>query len=115
MNLLVTLAQAQAHLRDYYPQNESRIMTILYGVSQAVLNYIDQGCEDFTDSAGDVYTDSNGEPEGVPYPVQVATLLWLDQIYWDKDHHDVNSQWGYGYPPAHVVSILYPYRPPVAT
>lgn len=113
---LVSLAQAQDHLRDYYVENEGDIELKILAASRACITYLDGGEDSFTDSDGQVAQDSNGTPQGVPEDIQAACLLLLGEFHRNRDGEQggaVDAQYGYGYLPRPVVALLFPYRSPV--
>lgn len=115
---LVSLAQAQDHLRDYYSENEGHIELLITAASRACLKYLDGGEDSFADSDGQIAQDSNGTPIGVPEDIQGACLLMLGYLYRDREPDLTADSFfavstGYGYLPRAVMSLLFPYRSPV--
>jgi hypothetical protein len=113
---LVSLAQAQDHLKDSYSENENDIALKIKAASKAIIKYLDGGEDAFTDSDGQLAYDSNGEPLGVPEDIQIACLLLLGEFYRNRDGEQggaIDAQFGYGYLPRPVVALLFPYRSPV--
>jgi hypothetical protein len=113
-NELVTLEQAQAQCRTYDAADESALTLYIRAASRAVLAYLDGAS--FLDSDGNVPTDSNGNPDGVPEDVQLAALFLVGEFYRNREAEQdgaMDSQFGYGYLPRPVVALLYPYRSPV--
>lgn len=110
--MLVSLAQASAHLRRDTAADDADLTLKVYAASAAVMNYIQgPGIDGFTDSAGDVFVDSNGEPVDVPYDVQAATLLLIGYFYKNRDDNP-DGAFERGYLPAPVCALLTPYRDP---
>jgi hypothetical protein len=114
--MLVTFAQAAAHLRRDTTADDADLTLKIEGASKAVMNYIQgPGIDGFTDSAGDVFEDSNGVAQDVPRDIQSATLLLLSDFYNNRTptaSDPVPAEFGYGYLPRAVVALLYPYRSP---
>lgn len=113
--MLVTLQQASDHLRRDTSDDDNDLTLKIHAASAAVLNYLDEGAESFLDSAGDVLVDSNGDPTGVPFEVQAATLLLIGEFYKNRggmQEGEIDQKWGYGYLPRSVVALLYPLRDP---
>lgn len=114
---LVTLAQARDHLRSDTDADDSSVDLMIEAASEAVMGYLEDYILTFTDSSGEVYTDSNGDPVGVPVRVQQATLMMVGYLYRERDgsqEHKVDSQFGYGYMPQGVTALLFPLRKPAA-
>lgn len=111
MVMLVTLQQARDHLRSDSTDDDNDLTLKIHAASGAVLNYIRNGADIFTDSSGEPVLDSNGGPIGIPYEVQAATLLMLGYLYKDRDG-DPDKAYEYGYLPMPVMSLLYPHRVP---
>jgi hypothetical protein len=112
--MLVSLAKAKLHLRVDHDDDDSDIELKLMAASGAVVNYLKSGAT-FLDSSGEVETDSSGDPVGVPYQVQAATLLLLGDFYKNREsitEDAVDGQFGYGYLPKYVTALLYPLRDP---
>lgn len=111
MVMLVGLAQAKEHLRVDDADNDNDLILKIHAASAAVLNYIRNGADAFTDSSGEPILDSNDNPLGIPYEVQAATLLMLGYLYKDRDS-DPDKAYEHGYLPMPVMSLLYPWRVP---
>lgn len=111
MVMLVSLQQARDHLRSDATDDDSDLTLKIHAASAAVLNYIRNGADIFTDSSGEPILDSNGAPIGIPYEVQAATLLMIGYLYKDRDS-DPDKAYEYGYLPKPVMSLLYPHRVP---
>jgi hypothetical protein len=102
MNDLVTLAQAQDHLRDYYAANEPDIKTKITQASAAVLDYMK-----FPE--GSVMWDADSAPP----LVQAAVLLTLSWLFDDRTGGDnVEGQVALGYLPQSVTDLLHRMRDP---
>lgn len=111
MVMLVSLQQGKDHLRIDNSDEDNDLTLKIHGASGAVLNYIRNGADVFTDSAGEPILDSNGAPVGIPYEIQAATLLMLGHLYKDRDG-DPDKAWEMGYLPKAVTALLYPFRVP---
>lgn len=112
---LVTLAQVSAHLRRDTTADDADLEDIIEAASEMVVDYIGAAADAFLDSAGDPVEDSNGEYPDVPKRVQRATCVLAGFLYKERDgsnENQVPSQWGYGYLPVGVVSLLYSMRKP---
>ena len=108
---LVTLQQAQAHLRTDSAADDVWIQDWITIVSAAVMSWLKddwRAYEPTLDSNGDVMRDSNDDPipaedsNGLIVKAQVrgAVLLELAQQYRFRDGSDaaaVPSHWGHGY------------------
>ena len=113
---LVTLAQARAHLRSDTDADDADLQLKIEAASEAVMDYLgDYGSEDFTDSAGDVYEDSNGIAQDVPARVQQATLVTVAWMYRERDGSNENEvSAGHGFTlPKSATALLYSRRRPV--
>lgn len=111
MVMLVSLTQAKDHLRVDTSDGDNDLTLKIHAASGVVLNYIRNGADAFTDSAGDAIEDSNGNPIGIPFEVQAATLLMLGYLYTNRDS-DPDKAYGLGTLPNDVTALLYPYRVP---
>lgn len=112
--MLVTLQQAKDHLRVDYDDEDAEITLLSQAAGAAIIDYLKSGAT-FLDSSGDVPVDSSGDPDGVPYQVQAASLILIAELYKNREAEqdgEVNSQFGYGYMPRSVVALLYPLRDP---
>lgn len=99
---LVTLAQAQDHLRDYYPANESDIEQKVTQASAAVLDYLKRAAD------AEPWT-----PTTAPPVVQAAVLLTLSWLYDDRTGGDnVEGGVAMGYLPQSVTDLLHRSRDP---
>lgn len=114
---LVTLAQARAHLRSDTDADDADLEMKIEAASELVMDYIGDGAEAFTDSAGDVYEDSNGLALDIPVRVQQATLVTVNWLYKERDGGNeaaVDPQFGYGYTlPKGAIALVYSMRRPV--
>lgn len=111
MVMLVSLAQAKEHLRVDDADNDNDLILKIHAASAAVLNYIRNGADVFTDSSGEPIVDSNGNPIGIPYDVQAATLLMIGYLYRMRDNNE-DGEFEMGYLPKPVTALLYVYRVP---
>lgn len=111
MVMLVSLVQAREHLRIDTLDEDNDLILKIHAASAAVLNYIRNGADIFTDSTGEPIVDSNGAPLGIPYEVQAATLLLLGYLYRQRDS-DEDKEWEMGYLPKPVTALLYVHRVP---
>lgn len=110
--MLVTLQQASDHLRRDTTADDTDLTLKIHAASGMVMNYIQgAGIDGFTDSAGDVFVDSQGDPLDVPYAVQAATLLMIGYLYRLRDGNG-DGDFDRGYLPMPVTAILQPYRDP---
>lgn len=113
MVMLVSVDQASAHLRRDTDSDDLDLLGKIMGASQAIMNYIAGGADGFTDSNGDVLPDSDGVAIDVPYDIQIACLLLIGEFYKNREAKQegvVGAQFGYGYLPQPVISLLMPYR-----
>ncbi len=102
MNDLVTLKQAQDHLRDYYPANEPDITMKITQASAAVLDYLKNPA-----------TAADWTEETAPPLVQAAVLLTVSWLYDDRTGGDnVEGQVAHGYLPQSVTDLLHRMRDP---
>lgn len=116
--MLVSLEQARQHLRSDTDADDADLVLKIEAASEAVMSYIsDNHSAAFTDSAGQLYEDSQGIAIGVPRRVQSAALLTVAYLYRERDGKSeagVDAQWGYGYTlPKSATMLLYSMRRPV--
>lgn len=111
MVMLVSLQQAKDHLRLDSNDGDNDLTLKIHAASGAVLNYIRNGADVFTDSSGEPILDSNGTPIGIPFEIMAATLLMVGYLWKDRDG-DPDGAYTLGYLPMPVMSLLYSYRVP---
>lgn len=110
--MLVTLQQASDHLRRDTDADDNDLILKIEGASEAVAAYLKTaGMASFTDSAGDLILDSNGDAVGVPRQIQSATLLMVGHLYRDRDA-DSDKAYEMGYLPRPVTALLFSLRDP---
>lgn len=109
--MLVTLQQVKDHLRIDNDAGDSDLLLKTRAASRAVLNYLKDGSESFTDSAGDPIEDSNGDAIGIPEDVQDATLMMVGYLNNVRDS-DPDRAFEMGYLPKPVMALLYSRRDP---
>lgn len=109
MTMLITLAQAQAHLRVDSDADVADLTLKIHAASAVVLNYLKSGVERLFDSSGALPTDSAGIPD-IPYEVYAATCLMLGYLYKQRDE---STDFQMGFVPPAVTALLYPLRDPV--
>lgn len=125
--MLVTLQEASEHLRRDTTDDDQDLTLKIHAASAAVLNYLKReslAYEPERDSSGNVIRDEDGFPipvlddDGDPivrFEVRAAVLLMLGELYKNREGEqggEIPTQWGYGYLPRPVVSLLYPLRDP---
>jgi hypothetical protein len=114
--MLVTPQQASDHIRRDTDADEDTLTLMIEAASDAVMSYLGAGSAEFTDSAGDVFLDSNGIAVGVPARVKQATLITVAALYRERDgsqQYAVDKAFGYGYPlPQGATALLYTMRKP---
>lgn len=108
--MLITLDQASAHLRRDTADDDADLTIKIHAASAAILNYLEAGAV-FLDSSGQVVEDSNGDPVGVPFEVQVAVLYLVGEMYKNREG-DASGYPIQNYLPTPVVALLYPLRVP---
>lgn len=122
---LITLDEAKAHLRIDYDDDDSDIERKLQEASAAVLTYLDGAPigQPKRDEQGEILRTPEGEVDYlrdgdelvVRYEIKAAVKLLLGELYKNREGEqdgEIPSQWGYGYLPRSVVSLLYPLRHP---
>lgn len=111
MAMLVSLENARNHLRIDTTDGDADLLLKVKAASRAVLNYISNGADTFTDSTGEPYEDSNGVALDVPEDVQSATLFLIGYLDRQRDS-DADKEFERGYLPAPVCALLTFYRDP---
>lgn len=119
MTMLVSLEQAREHLRRDTTDGDADLLLKVKGASRAVMNYIRSSAltQEFTDSAGDVFEDSNGVALFIPEDIQIATLFLVGSFDTDRTGEAgvINPQWSDLFLPRAVRALLTPYHePPLA-
>lgn len=120
MVMLVSLKQASDHLRRDTDDDDADLELKIEAASEAVLNYLkDSSAITFLDTAGEVETDSAGNPVGVPRAIQIATLMLVGIFYRDREGQSGSSnsrssasEWRQGFLPPAITAVLYPLRTP---
>lgn len=110
MTMLVTFDQGKAHLRadNDVEVEDADIEFKIRQASAAVLTYLKSNAALYVDTSGEIVAE-------IPYDIQAATLLMLGALCKNREpaaDAPVPAQWGYGYLPSEVVSLLYPFRTP---
>lgn len=100
MTQLVTLQEASGHLRRDLDDDDDADLTMkIEAASDAVMRYLE-------------WTDV---PADVPVAVKAAVLRLVGDMYVNREGSTdsaISEQFGYGYLPANVLSLLYPLRVP---
>lgn len=106
----VTVDQAIDHLRASADESGDLELKVL-ACSQVVLDYIGGPIDEFTDTDGELITDTDGLVPNVPYPIQAATLLLVGYLYRNRDG-DPDKDFNINNLPAPVCALLAKYRTP---
>lgn len=102
MTMLVTRAQAAAHLRIDDATDEAADLDLkIKAASGMVLDYLEMSAEDFGDS------DSDGNPE-IPEKVQAAVLLLVGDLH--SNRNAGSKAYEGASLPSSVAAILYPLK-----
>lgn len=102
MNMIVTRAQAAAHLRiDDADAEGSDLDLKIAAASAVVLDYLEMEFTDFGDS------DSDGNPE-FPEQIMAATLLMVGELHRSRDGGSAN--YSEANLPAPIRALLYPLK-----
>lgn len=113
--MLISLDYSSLDVRRDTTEDDVDLTAKIKGASSAVMHYCNWNIDSFTDSNGSVFEDSNGIALDVPDDIQLATALLVRDYYSGKPSAPVDAQYGYGYLPQVVVSLLMPYRLPVVS
>lgn len=100
---LITLAEAKAHLRVDTNADDAQITAYTAAASSAIGTYIGAGV--YEDEAKTIIRDD----------VKTACKLLVGDFYRMRESESpdrVEAGFGYGYLPAYVVGLLFPYRMP---
>ena len=103
---LVTIQEAMDFLK--YDDEPPELALLIAAASAAVLNYLG---EDATFTT----VESDSEDYVIPPEVKQACLFWLREMDASREGEKadtIDPRFGYGYPPAIVVSLLSPLRVP---
>lgn len=112
--MLVTVDFAKLHIQVDYDVADELIEFQIHAASEAVLNYLKDARYAFTDTSGEVLTDSSGN-DLTPFVVKQAVVYWVAEFFRNREPTAtdvVDPQYGYGYPPRGVVALLYSLRDP---
>lgn len=125
---LITLDEANEHLRRDSGDDDNDVELKIQAVSQAIYRYLrphgtvyiqseDSNGNPLWNSGGYpvVARDSNGDPLGINPMVKAAALLYLGELYKSREGEatGLNGVAQFGTPPQSVVMLLYPLRDPV--
>ena len=103
---LVTVPEAMDFLK--YDDEPPELALLIAAASAAVLNYLGEDASFVNESDG-------VSPDDIPAEVKQACLFWLREMDASREGQKadaIDSKFGYGYPPAVVVSLLAPLRCP---
>lgn len=110
--ILVSFQFASDQIRRDTTDDDALLLLHLKAASRAIVNYIQgPGIDGFTDSAGDIIEDSNGDPQYVPEDVQLACVVLTGIFYRHRDENP-DGIYNAGGMPAVVAALLLPYRDP---
>lgn len=99
--MLIDLQDAREHLREDAGAADLLIESYIMAASASILTYI----------GDNAYTDEN--KTDVREDVKTACRLLVGDLYLNREGAmamSVESRHGYGYLPAYVVALLFPYR-----
>ncbi len=111
MVMLVSLQRTKDHLEWDSSDRDDFVTLKIHHASALILNFIKNGPDLFTDSAGDPIVDSNEEPIGIPYELQAATLLMVGHLVKNRDG-DPDKAFKHGMLPDDVTALIYIHRTP---
>ena len=114
MAMLVTVEQVISRLRldadTVYSDDYSDIELIIKAASKAIIRRLGDFDEDV------IEYDSDGEVVDVDEDVQLATLIFVAELYKNREAKwdgDIDSKFGYGYLPRPVEALLFQIKDPV--
>jgi hypothetical protein len=111
--ILTTFQFASDQIRRDTTDDDALLMLHLKAASRAIVNYLQgPGIDGFTDSAGDIIEDSNGDPLYVPEDVQLACVVLTAMYYRHRDENQDGIFERNFSMPAPVAALLTPYRVP---
>lgn len=115
--MLITLAQAKAHLRVTHDAEDDQIAEFIEAASEAVVAYLKSGADEFLDTPGDPtpIQDSSGDvvDYDVPARVKAATKILVGALFRNRDSVNPDADgWREGFLPPAVTALLYPLRDP---
>lgn len=99
---MITLEEAKAEIRTTHNHDDVLIQQLIDAATASVLNYLK-------------VDDASGVPAAMTPSVKQAIRIFVVIMYEDPSGASwtqVNPQFGYGYLPQPVVSLLYPLRIP---
>lgn len=118
--MLITLAQAKAHLRVDHDAEDEQITALIEAASGAVVNYLKSGADVFLNTLGlpeEIYNDDS-PPQvsdyAVPPEVKAAVKILVGELFKNREAQqdgEIGGH-GYGYLPRPVVMLLFPLRDP---
>ncbi len=110
--MLVTLAQASAHLRRDTTDDNTDLTLKIEAASDAIVHYLASNAT-FIDSHGGVDTDTAGDILGVPDSIRIATLILVGILYKDREGENSAADWNENGLPKVVTNLLYGRKTPV--
>lgn len=108
---LVSLGLAKKHLNVVHPDEDELLLAYIEAASSVVQNYLKGGLDPYLESTGEPETNGQGEPQGIPGEIEMATLIMIGYFYKNRDE-DPDSAYGLGSLPRAVTALLYPLRDP---
>ena len=100
--MIVTLQEARDHLRSDTDSDDADLELKIAAAEEVVLTYLK-------------LEDSDDIPAKAKNAAKAACLLLIGEFYKNREATQdgaVDAQFGYGYLPRPVVSLLYPHRDP---
>lgn len=111
MTMLITLDEAKAQLSVDYEAADDQVTFYIHAASAVVLNYLKDARYGFTDTSGEVLTDSSGAAL-TPPEVKLAVLVLIDEFFKHRGS-DGGKEAGWNFaPPPVVIALLHQIRDP---
>ena len=110
--MLITVEEARDQIKIDFDADDELITRYIHAASAVVLNYLKDAAYTFTDTSGEVLTDSSGNAL-TPYVVKQAVAACVDEFFTHRGSDGgKGAGWQMGYPPLVVMALLYPLRDP---
>lgn len=110
--MLVSVEVVARHLRLDTDDGDADLELKIRAASAAILAYVGDHPNIFTDSAGDAYEDSNGMAIGVPEDVQMACMFLVGYLDRNRDSDDAKAFGDFGTLPPPIRALLTQYHQP---
>lgn len=108
---LITLDYAKRQLEMDHDEDDLLISMYIEAASESIVAYLKDGAGVFLNSQAEPNYDEFDEPSGIPYRVQIATMMLVGHFFRYRDENPAQT-FEYGFLPQPVMSLLHQMRDP---